>query len=630
MIRMRHRTLIALAALASALPAATSFAADSAASGKALLEAVPADAWAVLMVPSLKSLDSKLAMLGKQLQMPIPPVVAMAQGQLGLGEELDTAGGLALVMMDFKTIGPDGVVVLMPTTNADALIKKLAAAAPAGGEDGDDEGGNKKPAAKSDDVGGDVTKCAIMGQPCYAAKKGNFVAIGRTKEACLAVAKSKNSMASAIEKQRAAAFAKADVILTAAASTWLKEYDEQIKGFTQMMSAMAGPEAGASVGQIDQMLKMLGQIDSVDMCLAIDESGVGLVGMGTPKSGSEAAKMLAARKPVSQSLLQRLPKEDFAFTAGGTGGAKTEASDKDIEQGVNQMLGMMHAKEKIDAEKVKAVVKEANGLFSQFGDSAFSLSVLQGGDGIIGAAMVIQCKDPSDAMSRMGKLVSQIKGLSDDEEFKKVVGALNHQVGADEMGGSKIDQLSFDISKLGEGVEPEDAESIKKVLGKEGFMLRFGPAGADHLAFGVGGGKSRFAKIVDAAKSDSDGLGSEASIQRAQKHLPAKKTGEFYLAVDSLADGVQRIMTALDEPESAPFKLGKVNAPVAGATSVDATSGRLDLFVPMELITSIKDAAMAAQAGEEEDEEDAKPAKGAHGEHGDQGAKKPTKSDDDE
>ncbi len=633
MIRLRHRTLLAFAALSVALPALPSFA-DRAASQKALMEAIPADAWAVLMIPSMKDLDTKFAMLGKQLQMPIPPLVATAQGSLGLGEDLDGSGGLALISMDFKTMGPNGVVVLIPTTNADGLIKKLAAGAAPGGEEGDDEGGAKKPAAKDDAASGDVTKCSLMGQPCFAAKKGSFVAIGRTKEACLAVAKAKSSMASAIEKQRSAAFAKADIAIAFAASTWIKEYDEQIKGFTQMMSAMAGPEGGASAGQVEEMIKTLGQLGAADLCVSIDESGVGLVGLGTPKAGSEVAKMIAGRKPVSQTLMQRLPKEEFAFTMGAVAGEKVEATDKQIEQAVNQLLGVMQAKEKVDADKLKALIKDANGLVNLFGDAAFSMSVLQGNDGIMGLALVMQCKDPSDAMSRMGKLVTQIKGLSDDEEFKKIMSALDHKVGADEIGGSKIDQLSFDVSKLGENVQPEDAESIKKVLGSEGLTMRFGPVGKDYLALGIGGGKSRFTKIVDAAKTDSGGLGGEASIQRVQKHLPAKKTSEFYLAVDALADGIQRIMTALDESEQMPFKLGKVNAPVAGATSVDASSSRMDIFVPMELITSIKDAAMAAQAGDDDDEgdgaSDKKPAAKKPADKGHDGAKKPAKSDDDE
>lgn len=632
MIRMRHRSLALFAALAAAVPALPAFA-DAAAGQKALMEAVPSDAWAVLMIPSLKGFDAKLAMLGKQLQVPIPPIVASAQSFLGLGEELDVDGGVALVAVDVKNLGQNGMVIMLPSSNPDAMIKKLASAAAAAGgdEEGDEEGGDKKPAAKSPDAGGgDATKIAMFGQPCFAAKKGNFVVIGKTKDACIAVAKSKKSLASSIEKQRAAAFASADVVISAAASTWIKGFDEQIKNILQMASAVAGPGGGGA--QLDQAVNNFSQLDSVDICLSISESGVGLIGMGTPKAGTDFAKALADRKPASQSLLARLPKDDFAFTMGGVAGAKTDASDKEIEQGVNQVLGMLQAKEKVDAEKLKSLIKEANALSNQFGDSAFSLSVLQGADGIIGAALVLQCKDPSDVMTRLGKLVTQLKGLSDEEEFKKAMTALDHKVGADEIGGSKIDTLAFDLAKLGDAVQPEDTESIKKVLGKDGLTLRFGPVGKDHIVLGIGGGKARFEKVVDAAKSDNGGLSSDASIQRVQKHLPAKKTGEFYLAVDALADGMQRIMTALDEGDSMPFKLGKVNAPVAGATSVDASSGRLDVFVPMELITAVKDASLAAQAGDDEEDADEggkgdakKPADKGH-----DGAKKPAKSDDDE
>lgn len=627
-MRIRLMLIILTAALAAVISAPAR--ADRAAAQKALLDVIPADAWGFLAIPSLENLDAKIAMLNKQLGVNLPPVGQMGAAQLGLGEELNLDGGLAVVALDYGKFGQNGpqnsLALLMPANNPDAMIKKLSAS---GGDDDEDDDGPGTPGAAGAD---DITKCQIMGNPVFASTRGKFVVIALGKDSCLAITKSKKSLAEAIEKQRLDAFAKSDVILSLAAGSWLKQFEDQIRGFTSMMAMMAGPQGAQATQGIDEMVKMGGQLGSLDLCVAISENGVGLVGLGTPKTGSELAGSLKARKPQAESFLRHLPLEKFAVTIGMLGQDQDKTDAKDVQQAIEQMLSQVGVKEKVDPAKLKEYVDEAVAVGKLFGDTALSVNVLpEGADGIVNASVVMQCKDPDDAIKRMGKLVVLAKGLSDDEEFKKVAAAVEHKSAAETIGGAKVDTIVVDLKKLSDQVEPEDAESIRKIVGKEGLTLRFGPAGKGQLIVSLGGGKTSFERLIKAAESSSGGLNDDAGIVRVAKNLPSKKTGEFYLAVDALMDGIQRIMTAVGEEEGVPFKLGKINAPLAGATTVDATSGRLDIFVPMSLITSVKDAVLAAQAGdEEEDEEEAEDEPAAKPKKPAAGKQSAEDSDDDE
>lgn len=633
----RLRVFAVTASVVFLLAASTrSVLADRAASQKALMEAIPADAWGFLAIPSLENLDAKIAMLNKQLGVNIPPIVQAGAGQLGLTEELNGKGGLAIVSLDYKkhaqTNPTNSLVLLMPANDADAMLKKLAAAAP-GADDGAPEGGGDK-AAKPDSGADDgVVRAGMMGMPVFATKRGSFVIIGTGKDACLAVAKSKKSLADSIQKQRLDTFAKADIILSFAAASWMKQFDDQIKNITSMMAMAAGPQGAQASQGISELIKMLGQVESADICLMVEQSGVGLVGLGTPQTGSDLAGTLKARRPQTESFLNRLPLDKFAFTFGMLAQDPAKVDEKQAQEAIQQVLSQLGLQEKIDQAKLKEYVSEAVATGKLFGQTSMSINVLpDGADGIVNASLVMECRDTDDAMKRFGKMVTLAKGLSEDEEFKKIAAAVEHKAAAETLAGAKVDTLVVDLKKLSDQVEPEDAEAISKIVGKDGLTLRCAPAGKNHIILSLGGGKACCEKLIKTAESKSGGLNDDAGIVRVGKHLPSSKTGEFYLAVDSIVDGVQRVMTAVGEEEGVPFKLGKVNAPLGASTTVDSSSSRLDIFVPMELITSVKDSVLAAQAGEEEEEEGDAPASGAKEKPADKkpATKKPAESGDDE
>lgn len=569
-------------------------AADRAAAEKALLDAIPSDAWAYVAIPSLENLDGKVAMMSKKLGLPAQSLVGMAQGMLGLGELLDSAGGMAIVVTDFKTMSPEGIAMLMPSSDPDALIKKLTAA---GG--GDDEEDEDAPADK------DVTKGMLMGQPVFAAKKGKFAVLGRSRDACIAVVKAKKSVGAAMEKQRLAAYGKSDVIISLAISKWLKQFEPQIKAMLPMLAAGAGGDATQITRQIDQLMKSGADVESTDLCIRMDESGVSIVGMGTPRGGSDLASTLSKRKPQKESLLARLPKETFAIAFGAIASEVTSKDIDELTETLPAQLKQFGDEITFDEDKVKSLARNLGELSKMLGKSAVAVSILpDGSDGVLGATAVVECSNPEEVISSLGKLVKEFKGLSDAEEFTKACEGVVHRVGAEDIGGAKVDTLSVDLAKLMPDIEAEEADSYKKLVGKDGFMLRFAQAGKDAVVFGVGGGKKRFATLIESASSKGAGLGGDAGITNVDKFLPDAKTAEFYVAIDAIVDGVQKTMATLGEDSDVPIKLGKINAPLGGSTTVDSGSGRLDLFVPMELITSLKDAFMAAQAGDDEDDEE--------------------------
>ena len=99
---MRHnRLILALLVLGSCLSVAGAAPAEQ----KTVLDVIPSDAWAAVIVRDLKGLNDKVIGVGQQLGLPIGPgtmagdPLMMAKGMLGIMEGLNDNGSVALVLL---------------------------------------------------------------------------------------------------------------------------------------------------------------------------------------------------------------------------------------------------------------------------------------------------------------------------------------------------------------------------------------------------------------------------------------------------------------------------------------------------------------------------------------------------
>ena len=161
------------------------------------------------------------------------------------------------------------------------------------------------------------------------------------------------------------------------------------------------------------------------------------------------------------------------------------------------------------------------------------------------------------------------------------------------LGKDGLLHLSITLSSLPE-VDAEDVSVIKKILGQDGLLFRVAAASPKHLAITMGGGKSRAEKIIDLCKKGGAPLADRPGIKLVNKSLPKSRQGELYIAVDQILALVKSVARAFGEDDDLPFNLRKINAPVAVVTSNGANFGRVDIFLPTQLIQQLGQAAMTA------------------------------------
>ena len=167
---------------------------------------------------------------------------------------------------------------------------------------------------------------------------------------------------------------------------------------------------------------------------------------------------------------------------------------------------------------------------------------------------------------------------------------IEYKVGVEKARGIDVDHI---VIKLPDQAKAELGETgmatIKAVLGTDGLLARIAVVDDLHLAVTLGGGLAYLNEVIKTTRSNAAPLAGDAGLKRIAKYVPKKRNTEVYLAADQLGKLIGRIAKAVGEPF--PYTIPEINAPAAMVTSSVAPGGsQTDVYIPIELITAIKDA----------------------------------------
>jgi len=544
--------------------------------GADLVRLVPQDAWGFAVVRSLDNVDAKARLVQQKLGLPPMPLMPMLMNMLQLGESLDTSSPIGVAALDYNEYGNEGIVFLVPAKDPKALLERLqSAGGPAAAGAGEDE----PPASKPADG---VSECTVLGSPMYAAPKGKVVLISPIRECTAKVLANKKGLDAGFDKARAEAMAESDVYISLSAGTITKAFKDQIAFFVQMISAQMGGS-----NPIEPLVQMLTEMPAFDIAVTINDKGLSLAFLVTGEKDSDFAKLLGEIKNTSEPLLAWLPREKYLFAQGVASAYSKHAEQFGSESMVISSL-MQGAPAGVDNEALSAVVKGGYALVKDIGRFAFGVSALpEGSGGMFGLTCVLETKNAGDFVSGVRKLYEQAWSVSDDEDVAAMKKAFAHAADAETVAGKKVDTITVDLTQLAEDVDEDDAKNVETLLGKN-LVLRFGAVDAKRVAFAFGGGKKRYETIVKTVTSGGEALSGNSGIKAVSTHLPSPRSGEMFIAVDSILQTVKRVASAVGEEDTIAFDVPTIDAPVAWSTQRRGKVGRGDLFVPMKLI----DAAM--------------------------------------
>lgn len=634
MFRSRHM-VCALLAITLVGPAAFGqgmggMAAPAARDG--ILDAIPGDAWGAVIVRNLKGLNGKVVGIGQELGLPIGPgtmvgdPLMMLKGFLGIAEGLDDKGSVALVLLKMEELSADSLsrsmVLLVPCEDPKVFLDQFAAGGeePADAPEGAEE---KKEESKPDDeqpaaapatakaghgtaLPKGIVKISLMGKPSFAAVKGKYAVLAPELDALRALKTAKGAMRSALTPERLVLVeSKFDLTL------WLNMAEvgpairDTVKGTLMglmMMGAMADPSlANQAQPAIENIEKFLDQSASFQMGLAASKTGFALDFYVDAKPGTEMAQRFAESKGSDKSLLVGLPAEKYVLAFAATSSARPE----DVKQASATVTGLLdrpEVKSACDPEKLEGFKKTLGEMIELAANGEWmglSVSRLpEGSDGMIGVTAVGAFPHAGKKVVTLaGKMIESGLGLVTSEDARKVLDAIEYKADAEKVGEMPVSQLRVDLSKIPDAGE-EDIAKFKKVVGKDGAMVRIATIGEDHAGMFFGGGPKRIEQVAALVKKGEAPLADDDGFKAIAPNLPkGKRFFEMYCAVDTLLHMVNDVAAAVGEAER-PIagEIPEMKAPVAVVGTVGKTWGRVSVYVPMKVVKGIKEVAMSTAA----------------------------------
>jgi len=545
---------------------------------KGALADIPADVMGFVCVPSAKALDEKVNKLMQQLglaQFMPTSLLTLVKEQTGVGDALDEAGSLALIVYEPASPSPDelhnAAVILLPTANAAQLLESLKA-----GEETDG-----------------VRPLSFFGRDQFAFSKGGHVYIGASKATLKKVAASEKDITSRLDPASLGHLQTLDLAVWVDAQKLVKLVKPFIDQLQEMAKAQAqGSGAGSFTAiQLRSMTRSINMLteglESAQIGVSLTPKGLGVSFLMATRAGTKMCELVEASPSTDKSLMVGLPADKFIVAGGQI--MQAEATKESITD-LDALFEAEELKQHCDVQQLGTIRDSIREMLLALRGASFSISALpESPEGLVGLTVVSKVVDGQKWMDNLAKVVAACKKVTQKEEVAKALELVKHEAGAATVEGTKVDRLSFDLAAFTE-MEEKEVEEMKKVLGSDGVSVRLAAASPEHVVITFGGGEARMAEVLKLVKAGGSPLGEDAGIKKVSSSLPGKRYSEVYFAGDRLVALLSSIGKVTGN--ELPIRMAEVNAPVALVSSSQGPCCQVDVFVPMEMVVAIKDTVM--------------------------------------
>ncbi len=568
-----------------------------------ILDAAPADAWAVIGANDLGKLDTQVMSLGQKLGLPIffAPSGLVQMG-LGITQGFAPSKGIAVIVLNptkyagaanlgmFANV-PMPVVLALGTNNAEALVESL------GGRQTETPG---------------VWSVMLQQEPAYAALKSGYLLLSGSTDIVAALAASgaaaTQPVAQALKPGMIDYVKGSDIFIYVNTKAAMATYGPVLKGLLAFAAAAAqGAQGQAGTDTAGPNMAMAGaayvdvvteQVDQLLVWLDLDATGLDLSALVTFQPDTVLQKAFAAAKPSGKPLLAALPGGSYVIVGGQerTGKQYTREVTDLFTRPYLQAMKTSGEPAMVAAAKHQEKVQDLQIQINELQQSGhFGLYQLPKADeAAVGAVLVGQFTDAAKAYDLIKTLVkSQVDFAAEqDPKAKEFSEAATYTEGVETVDGAKVNTLLVDLSQLPKVAQmPEQqaqqlVEVLKALLGTEALKARIVVREKD-IVVTVGGGEPFLKNALAAAKATKAPLTTQPALDKVMSHLPKDRIVAFYLSAENGLQVADVIAKAMGQP-GVPVQPGQTSAPLAAAMVYDPLGMHVTLYVPIDLMVNIK------------------------------------------
>ena len=546
------------------------------------LTLVPDSAWGCVVVNQPAEVDVKLQALGREMQMPVPGVLALLKMQTGIQEGIDEKGSVVVIMMPPAAEGGKVVpVVLVPVTDYAKFITPL----------------------KPEDAAAPITQVKLMNKPYCIRHIGGYAAIVDPQhrdllEKSLAISKEVPAAMKPWREWLAARDA-AGIILLPGIKKSSAQMQASLNGM-KVALGQAGGQGKQAVAAFDMYVKLLQTADKeVSACgfgLQIDKQNTLCLTSRTELiPGGPWATTLAQLPPAKKNLLAGLPNGTFA-TAGG--GVISDALMENMVKLAFDMMKTMPETYGLNGEQVDKLAKLSIAPFKGIHSVSMTMGIGPAGTPLYSNTVgIMQVENAAKFIADYEAYFQEYNPIVKDAKSQMLPPLEIEKIEENGMPGLKF---TMKTPQAPEGGMPAPQfEKMQEAMFGPGGKISFWLVPADEHTIFIGYvGKEPMQRALLAAKQGEGGLAAAAGVLQTAARLPADAQMIGYASPQGWVEFFKRTMAAALPPEMQNQMIipeFPPTAPIGFALKTAPNELQTSMVVPGEVFKAIGDYRKAFQ-----------------------------------
>ena len=541
------------------------------------LEVIPDGALGFAVIKDLSDANEKVTKVTQKMQIPMPDLLTLAKGFVGVQKGLDEKGGLAIALV----AGPDGrqwedsaFFAVVPVTDYKELIAPMS----------------------PEDVDAAVTTVSVSGMNMVVGKKGSFAvfAFAERKEALEKFLAATKNVTGQIEPLKAWM---ADKQLALVATPEGKKLLFQTIGAAlpdvEQLKNDAPPQQAAAMANIGEMFGMLKELlaaaDSQLTHLAVglhieDNASVCLAAKAVFVPGGKLAAWSKEVKLPDVGLLSGVPAGRFAVAYGGV----SAKFNKETWNPISRFYEMGMQKIGLDEEGRKKYRKVAEQVQAGKQFTGGMLGTMRPGDSLFSTALAIEHVANADEHVRaMRQMFELMASAQKDAKTDQPVYEL-HDVKVGELAALEVVTHLASLAEVGDA-NNGGAEQVQgifdKLFGGDGTMRMY-VAKADERTVVTAYSKEQLLRCIQHVRSGAKGLESDAEVMKTAALLPNGTQWIAFVSPQGLMQWIGEFIQALvgSQIHLPPFP---ATEPIGLAARVSESGLDAELVLPEGVVAGI-------------------------------------------
>jgi len=544
------------------------------------LEVIPEGALGFAVINDLADTNQRLATVSQKMQLPLPDVLTMAKGFVGVEDGLDENGGMAIALAS----GPEGrewaesvFFAVVPVTDYQAFIAPL----------------------QPDDADAPITGVTIAGMEMTAGRKGNYavLAFGEQKEALATIlAAEKNITAGVAPLSSWMADKQLSLVITPAGKSLLfQSIAGAIPDSNELKNNAPGDDAelANALGGVGEMFGVFKELllaaDTQLTHLAIgirieDNATLRLAARALYVPDGDLAAWSKDIKVPKEGLLAGVPSGKYAIAYGGVSAHFSPAMQALFSQFTDvgmQLVGLDEEDRKELAtitEQIQAGKKFSGGM----------MGMMRPGDSLFSTALAIEHVDDADKHFKSTRKMFELMATAENPQGDEPLYSFN-EIKVGDLDALELVTAIGSLAGLGAAgnaqVENQVQGMFSKLFGTDGKISMYVAKADDHTVV-TAYSREQLVHGVKHVRSGDAGLETDADIATTTALLPS---GAQWVAFVSPQGLVQWASVFVDAMFGGEIKLPPFPAtePIGLAAKVTETGLDAELVLPDSVVAGI-------------------------------------------